>query len=264
VVDEKGKLVGIISDGDLLERGGVPQRLAMAEHLDEAAIAAQLAELRRGGKTASDVMTRNVITTRDDAALAHAVQMMVAHNLKRLPVVDSSGRLTGILSRVDVLRTVTETKPPKSGTRPLHFAGHTVADVMNRDVPSVKEDADLVEIVSVMVGTDVKRVVVLDSAGRAVGVISDGDLIARVKPEVRVGLLTALTRRGKAPNADVQAGDLMSPDVLKGPPETSIAEALQRMLAQKRKRFYVVDAEGKPLGIMDRQSLLLAVAGMAG
>jgi hypothetical protein len=39
----------------------------------------------------------------------------------------------------------------------------------------------------------------------------------------------------------------MSPSVLKGPPETPIPEAVRQMLAQKRKRFYVVDADRRGL-----------------
>lgn len=261
VLDKSGKPLGIISDGDLLERGGVPLRLAAAEKLDEATLAAQLAELRRGNKTAAEIMTRDLVTVREDTSLAHAVQIMAGRNLKRLPVVDGAGRLTGMLSRVDVLRTVA--KPQKVGSRPLPHAGHTVGEVMNTEIPSVKADADLVEIVNVMTGTDVKRVVVLDEIGRAIGVITDGDLVARVRPEARAGLLAALFRRGRVPQTDVVARDLMSPDVLKGPPETPIAEAVRQMLQQKRKRFYVVDAQGKPLGIVDRQTLLLAVAGMS-
>jgi CBS-domain-containing membrane protein len=263
VVDAQGKVLGIISDGDLLERGGTAGRLAVAEQLDEATLAAQLAELRRMGKTAAEVMTREVVTVREDTALVHAAQLMADRNLKRLPVVDAAARLVGILSRVDVLRTVAEPRPSRPGTRPLASAGHTVADVMETDVPSVKEDADLVEIVNVMVGTEVKRVVVLDEAGRTVGVITDGDLVARVRPEARAGLLAAFTRRSKPPQEAVLARDVMSPSVLKGPPETPIPEAVRQMLAQKRKRFYVVDAESKPLGIVDRQTLLRAVAGLA-
>jgi CBS domain-containing protein len=262
VVDEHGTVVGIISDGDLLERGGVPQRLALAEHLDEAMLSAQLAELRQGGKTAADVMSREVITVREDTSLAHVAQLMTDRKLKRLPVVDAAGQLTGILSRVDILRTVSETKPSRGGTRPLPTAGHTVADVMEPEVPAVKEDADLVEIVNVMVATEVKRIVVLDSAGVVIGAITDGDLVARVKPEVRVGLLAALTRRGKAPQTDVLARDLMSRDVLKGPPDTPIVEAIRQMLTSRGRRFYVVDTEGRPLGIVDRQTLLHAVAGV--
>jgi predicted transcriptional regulator len=54
---------------------------------------------------------------------------------------------------------------------------------------------------------------------------------------------------------------MMSPSVLAGPAETPIADAIQTMLAQRRKRFVVVDADGRPIGIVDRQMLLHAIAG---
>lgn len=261
VVDEQSRPVGIISDGDLLERGGIPQRLALAERLDEGALAAQLADLRRGDLTAAAVMTREPVSVHDDTSLAHAVQLMVERNLKRLPVVDAAGRLTGILSRVDVLRTVADAQPSPAEAGPVARAGRTVRDVMEARVPSVREDADLVEIVNALVEANAKRVLVLDGAGRAVGVITDGDLVARIRPEARPGLMAALSRRGRPPTGEALARDLMSPDVLQGPPDTPMTEALRQMLAQKRKRFYVVDAEGRPLGIVDRQTLLRAVAG---
>ncbi len=263
VVSADRRVVGIISDGDILQRGDGLGRLAVMERLDEATLAGYLAELRRSPKTAADVMTAPVVTVREDEALAHAVRAMTARDLKRLPVMDAAGRLTGMLSRVDVLRTVAEAKPDKGETRPLTRAGHTVGDVMDPDVPIVREDADLVEIVNRIVGTDIKRVVVTDEAGRVLGTITDGDLVARVRPEVRGGLLAALRGRGRAPKTDAVARDLMSADVLKGPPETPIPEAVRQMLAQKRKRFYVVNSDGVLLGAVDRQTLLRAIAGLA-
>ncbi|MBP7692315.1 MAG: DUF190 domain-containing protein [Anaerolineales bacterium] len=263
VVDEAGRVVGLISDGDILKRGAGPARLAVLERLDEAGLAAQLAALRASGQTAADVMTQPVVTVREDTALAHAVQLMVKHNLKRLPVVDQAGRLAGMLSRVDVLRTVAGPAPQPEARPAPAAAGHTVGELMDTAVPTVPADADVVEIVTRMVGAESKRVVVVDEAGRALGAITDGDLVARVRPEARGGLLAALTGRGHAPAADQTAREMMSPVVLTGPPETPIAQAIQQMLTHQRKRFYVVDAAGRLLGAVDRQTLLRAVAGPA-
>jgi CBS domain-containing protein len=135
---------------------------------------------------------------------------------------------------------------------------------MDPTIPAVKADADLVEIAGLLVGADIKRVAVLDEAGRVIGVITDGDLIARVRPEARGGWLAALAGRGAAPASGEVAHDVMSRTVLMGLPDTPIADAVQQMLSQKRKRFYVVDAEGRLLGGVDRQTLLRAIAGTAG
>ena len=81
VVDEAGRVVGLISDGDLLARGGAPQRLGVAERLDAATLAAQLAEMRQAGRTAADVMSSPVTTAQAGESLAHAVSHMVAGGL---------------------------------------------------------------------------------------------------------------------------------------------------------------------------------------
>jgi CBS domain-containing protein len=255
--------MGIITDGNLLARGGVQARIAIAERLDQHALQAQLGTLREEGKTAHQVMTTPVITVPETATLAHATHQMAEHNLKRLPVVDARGRLVGMISRVDVLRTVSEAHSEAGHPAPPSKVGQTVGEVMDRDVPIVALDTDLTDLVEKMIAAGLKRVIVVDGTGQAVGVITDGDLVARIAPEARPGLLQALTRRlrGRPRLPDVNAAQLMSPGVLSGPPDTPVVDAIQQMLAQKRKRFLVVDEAGKPLGMVDRQMLLRAVIG---
>ncbi|MBI3361155.1 MAG: CBS domain-containing protein, partial [Chloroflexi bacterium] len=216
------------------------------------------------GKTARDVMTSPVITIRDDAPLAQAVSLMAERGLKRLPVVDAGENLVGVLSRVDVLRTADEATPSRREPKSPPGAAQTVGEVMQADVPTVRADAELADIVDQMTNAELKRVIVVDGEGKAIGIINDGDLVARVKPEARPGLLRALARRGPAGKLpEVTAAQLMTPSVLTGPANIPIAEVVRQMLAQKRKRFVVVDDTGRPIGIVDRQMLLHAVAGLA-
>lgn len=262
VIDADRHVVGIISDGNLIERGGAQQRLSVAERLDGPALARQMVEMQRAGKTAHDVMTAPVVTVGQETALAHAVTLMAERGLKRVPVVDSDNRLVGILSRVDVLRTIARamSSPQERGATPS--AARTVAEVMDPDVPTVTIDARLAEIVDKMVSAGLKRVIVVDTQGRVAGIISDGDLVARIKPEARAGLLQALLGRAKAPSLpDATAAELMTLEVLSGRGGTSIVDAIQQMLSQRRKRFVVVDDRGRPIGIVDRQRLLSAAAG---
>jgi CBS domain-containing protein len=261
VVDEAGHVLGIVSDGDLMARGGLPQRLGLTERLDPATLTAQLAELRQAGRLAREVMTSPTLTVREDAALAHAVSLMVARQVKRMPVVDGQGRLVGMLSRLDVLKTVAAAQPGPPPPAPAGD-GQTVGEVMRAEVPTVPAAAELSEIVALMVQAGLKRVIVVDAAGRAVGSINDGDLVARVQSEERPALLRLLTRHTQGePLPAVRAEALMTPGVLSGPAKTPVAEALRLMLAQKRKRFVVVDDAGRPLGLVDRQLLLHALIG---
>ena len=266
VVDKARQVLGMISDGDLLARGGVLTPLSVAERFDRETLTAHLAEIRQAGKTAREVLTTPVVTVREDTSLAHAVSVMADHNLKRLPVVDKHGRLAGILSRQDVLHTVAAGQPAVASANPPPGAAQTVGDVMVPEVPTMPLDADLAEIVEKMMTSEFKRVIVVDGQGRAVGIINDGDLVARVRPEARPSLMQALRHAGfglgraeHLPN--VPAAELMSATVLTGPAGTPIAEAVRQMLLQRRQRFVVVDEAGRPIGIVDRQRLLRAVAG---
>jgi CBS-domain-containing membrane protein len=104
------------------------------------------------------------------------------------------------------------------------------------------------------------RLVVTDEQGRAIGLISDADVVARVQAAQRRGVLQALRLGGGAPPSAVTAAELMSPGVLAVSPETSIVEATRRMLAARRKWMVVVDEHERPIGLIDRQILLRALS----
>jgi signal-transduction protein with cAMP-binding, CBS, and nucleotidyltransferase domain len=57
-------------------------------------------------RTVSEVMTTEVVTVPPDMILGRAARLMVEKHLKRLPVVDASGKLMGILGRLDILNTI--------------------------------------------------------------------------------------------------------------------------------------------------------------
>jgi CBS domain-containing protein len=264
VVDANRQLLGLVSGTDLIERGRAAQHLSVAERLGADDLRAELARIRSSGLTAQEVMTTPAVSIGGDTSLAHATTLMVESGRHRLPVVDAAHRLVGFLSRVDVLRTVASADLPHHQHIVPAGAAATVADLMDRDVPTVPADATLADIVDRMVAYDLRRVIVVDDDGVVAGIINDGDLVARVRPEAHPSLLDSLLhRRRQGDLPDVSAAKIMTPSVLTGPPGTPVTEAIQRMLGERRKRFVVVDGKGRPIGIVDRQSLLRAVIGMA-
>jgi CBS domain-containing protein len=102
VVDDDGKVIGVVSEADLL----VKEALEGGYHGVRGLIAATVhAQERRkaGGVTAGDLMTSPAVTVGPDDTIEHAARLMYARGLRRLPVVDASGRLAGIVSRTDLL-----------------------------------------------------------------------------------------------------------------------------------------------------------------
>jgi len=258
VVDEHDQVAGMLTDEDLLERAGLNQRLSVAERLDGALLKEETDRLEGSQLTVGDVMSQPAITVRAKDSLGLAAERMARAGVKRLPVVDEEGRLVGVLSRVDILRLAAE-KDSKPQNAPVGAAVR-VREVMSASLPAVGEDAGLAEIVEVMLEGGAHRVVVLDSKGKAAGLISDSDLVARVQPSARGGLLRSLRGLGKTPDSEVKAGELMSPGVLMADPETPISEAVRMMFEEKRKWLVVAGPDGKPLGLVDRQILLRALA----
>jgi len=88
-------VTGVISEGDLLA----------ARDTNPAAGRRWLGwpRQRHHGTMAEDLMTSPAITIRPDATIAAAARLMNAHHVRFLPVVDSAGRLLGIVSRRDLL-----------------------------------------------------------------------------------------------------------------------------------------------------------------
>jgi CBS-domain-containing membrane protein len=102
VVDEHRHVLGVVSEADLLRKQEQPGRPA----------ARRLAGLRRRkdwakarATVAAELMTRPAVTIDRQASLAEAARRMHREDVKRLPVVDAAGRLVGIVSRLDLLKT---------------------------------------------------------------------------------------------------------------------------------------------------------------
>ena len=258
VVNKDGAVLGMLTDEDLLERAGLQQRLSVAEKLDGATLKDEIARLVASPLTVSDVMSKPAITVRAKDSLGLAAARMAKEGVKRLPVLDENSRLVGVLSRVDVLRLVTE-KEARKLTAPLG-AAISVQDVMSPSIPVVQEKDDLATIVDTMLEGGSHRVIVVNGKGHAVGLISDSDVVARIQPAEQPDVLAALQRKGKAPSSKVTAGELMSPGVLTARPETPLVEAVKMMMNPKRKWLVVVDEKNHPIGLVDRHMLLRAMS----
>jgi CBS domain-containing protein len=259
VVDGDRRVVGIITDDDLL-RAGMPVRLAVGQRLETSDVQALLATVSRD-RTAGEIMSAPAITVPQDAALGHVVQEMLKRGLKRLPVVDGKGRLVGMVSRLDVLRAAAGYGVGQQETAPQPRPGRTLADLASAQVPSVHLNDDLIDVLQQMLATDVTYVVVLDEQQQPMGVITEGDLVARVTPVMRGSVLQSLAARvlGKdLRRGDALARDIMSERVLTAAPDTTLPDAIALMLREGRKRIVAVDGEGHAVGIVSRQTLLAA------
>lgn len=101
VVDEHDRLVGIVSEGDLilkedLQLEGEPHLLEGRQH--------RIDREKHAGLVAAQLMTTPVVTVTPEASLGEAARLMHHHQVKRLPVVGTGGEVLGIVSRADLLK----------------------------------------------------------------------------------------------------------------------------------------------------------------
>jgi CBS-domain-containing membrane protein len=136
----------------------------------------------------ADIMTRHVVTANADTSVAGIAQMMLAHRVSAIPVVDDQSHLIGLVSEHDLL-----CHPPGDSLRAgwlrlfdkssVHLEGIATAchrrarDVMRVRVCTVSEAMPIGVLGSLMQRRRLKHLPVLHG-GKLIGMVSRGDLIA--------------------------------------------------------------------------------------
>lgn len=157
VVDDQGKVVGIVSEGDLMRRSeNETERQpswwirVFAEPQDRARD-----YVKSHGLRAKDIMTRKVVSVREDTSLADIAETLEKHHIKRVTVM-RAGKLVGIVSRANLLRGL------------VAAGAQTVATQDDRQIKSAIEQA----IEKAGLSADHVSVVVADGVATLWGMVS--------------------------------------------------------------------------------------------
>jgi CBS domain-containing protein len=117
VLDEKGKLIGMVSMGDIL-KAVYPSYMPMM-NLGDFTWDGMVESFAKqvGDKRVDTVMTKDVVTVREDNPLMECVDHMIKNKVQRLPVLDKSGRVVGMIYERDVFFAIvkamlSENNPP--------------------------------------------------------------------------------------------------------------------------------------------------------
>jgi CBS domain-containing protein len=113
VVDDEGKLVGIISETDLMWQETELTPPAYIMFLDSVIYLQNPGEYERDlhkalGQTVGEVMTNNPITISPDKSLRDAAKLIHDHRIHHLPVLDNNSQVIGILTCGDIVRAMAE------------------------------------------------------------------------------------------------------------------------------------------------------------
>lgn len=105
VVDADRRVVGIVSEGDLMRRAEAGTERSRSWWRELVSDANDLARdfVKAHGRRAADVMTRPVVSVAEDTSVAKVASLLESRRIKRVPVL-RDGMLVGIVSRTDLLR----------------------------------------------------------------------------------------------------------------------------------------------------------------
>ena len=190
VVTEGGEIIGIVSQSDLLHRVETAteresRRKSWLLNLADAdALARDYAKAH--GLRAQDVMSRYVISVRDDAELRDVADILDTHRIKRAPVLQA-GRLVGIITRSDLVRALSQVQISKSAETVDDDALHKTLHDRIRAQPWVNES-----YISVTVNRGVVElwgfVDTVDQHGALRALVEETDGVSRLEDKITVGV----------------------------------------------------------------------------
>ncbi|MCW2762201.1 MAG: domain containing protein [Marmoricola sp.] len=127
-----------------------------------------------------DLMTRQPITITGDWRVKEAATLAAEHRVSALPVIDVHGRVRGIVTEADLIRDafghdVRAHERPQADSR--RTPAVLVSQVMTSPAVTVRERADLAEVVDLMTSARLKSLPVVDGRGRVVGMVSRSDVV---------------------------------------------------------------------------------------
>ncbi len=189
VVDADGKLVGILSESDLLHRTETGterhRKWWLRMFADSGSLAREYAKSH--GFTASDIMSTALVTVDANVELGRVAELLERRKLKRLPVV-SEGRLVGIITRSDLVRALVATVH-----RPAPVAGDdaTVSKVISDRLRHVGWlDASFVNVAVSQGVAELSGIVPSNDQRRALRIlIEETPGVTSVTDKLRVGTL---------------------------------------------------------------------------
>ncbi len=142
-----------------------------------------------------------------------------------------------------------------------------IKDIMTTDVVTVSITDSVEQCAKLLQENDISGIPVLDDSGRVAGIVTEGDLIrraSRIKAPGYLEILGGLIYLGSPKKfveelqraMSLEAGQLMSKDVISVKPGDSIEEAATLMVEKGINRLPVIDDEEKLVGIVSRRDIM--------
>ena len=128
------------------------------------------------------IMSADLVCARPDLEIAAVVALMTRHHIGCIPVVDERRRPVGVITKFDVCEQLGAALRAAACDRPLpaDLAARTAEDVMMPIALTLDEHATIAHAAAMMMSEDTHHVLVIESSGVLVGVVSAKDIVGWV------------------------------------------------------------------------------------
>ncbi len=107
IVDKREELVGIVTEADLIiKESNLPFPLSFSFAFLESYESYTKSTKEYLETRVEEVMSTNVKTAREDMPISKVVNIMINNNINRIPILNNDGKLTGIITRADIVKTI--------------------------------------------------------------------------------------------------------------------------------------------------------------
>ncbi|AKB42319.1 MULTISPECIES: CBS domain-containing protein [Methanosarcina] len=222
VVDEENRLVGMLSDQDILRVTSTRSNVTVDGYASQSP------------------------TVTPDMDVMKAARLIVQSKQNRVPVVKSTADHTvvGVLSNVDILRNV---ELPKNLPK-------TIQEIMTKKVEICSPEERVAKIWGRMLETDYTGIPVASKTGEPIGMITRRDIIKSGAVRISVE-----DDRATRPNDSPKVETVMSTPTYTISESDSVRSAIEMIIHYDIGRVTVVNEHGKVSGIADRQDLLKSI-----
>lgn len=138
-----------------------------------------------------EVSTTTLITTNTSDSISKVINTLRTHHIDRLPVIDTKGKLAGIVTSIDILEKYFCFPPVRQGstgrrgaaaapTKEIHTAKITIENEMTRDVITVGLNQPIKKVVELFTTNHISSVIITDAKENPCGIITIKDLLGAI------------------------------------------------------------------------------------
>jgi PII-like signaling protein/predicted transcriptional regulator len=263
VVADDGRLVGVLTEQDLVWRAGLRLRVELLAHLTAEERDTVLAPLI--GRAVAEVMSAEPRSVGAGTAIAQALVTLIEAGYSHMPLVDSAGLLVGLLGPADVLRAALDqaAAAAEGGVRDAEPPPR-VTLIMQTVFPQAALGQSLAVGLAQLLTSPQHPLLIVDAQGKLAGTLEAAGVLGGLAGAERAAFLDALQRSeqlapARLPGADRPLDALVAAPPTVIAPTATILEAATELLTRERESIPVVDTENGLLGIIGRSGLVRAL-----